>query len=310
MAQGDILSEVFSALRLHSGLYFRTELAGAWAVEVPAERRRIRFHLVRQGSCWVTVPGKESPRKLQEGDLVVIPNGAAQILGDRPDRPVLPLADVLASGALSRDGVLRAGEGEGIVRLLCGFCDFDEAVEHPAVASLPPLIVLSPRDLGTEPWMAETLRLIALEADLSGQGRDGILGRLLEIMFIQLVRRLSQGDGAGHGYLTALADPRLSKALAAIHREPECAWTLTQLARISGLSRAVFAERFAKSVGLPPIGYLTQWRLMKARRLLRETDLSTGEIGRRCGYQSLPSFTRRFKAMFGTGPGAFRRNAR
>lgn len=304
MAEQDILSDLFSTLRLHSGLYFRAELAGTWAVEVPAERRRIRFHLVRQGRCWVIVEGSP-PIRLEEGDLAVIPNGAVQVLADDPARPPAKLADVIAAGALGDDGVLRAGEGSGLVRLLCGFCDFDEAVEHPVAASLPPLLVLSPRDLGDHPWMAATLRLMALESDLSGQGRDGILSRLIEVAFIQAVRRLCAGGASG--YLAALADPRLSKALVAIHGAPDQAWTLTHLARIAGLSRAVFAERFAAAVGLPPNAYLTRWRLMKARRLLRETTLATDEIGRRCGYQSLPSFTRRFKAIFGVGPGAYRR---
>ncbi len=308
MAEKDILSDLFATLRLHSGLYFQTKLTGAWAVEVPAEHRRIRFHLVRQGSCWVSVPGAGEVRRIEEGDLAVIPNGAAQVLADAPERRPVKLADVIAAGALGDDGVLRAGEGEGRVRLLCGFCDFDEAIEHPVAASLPPLIVLSPQALGNEPWVAATLRLMALESDLPGQGRNGILGRLLEVVFIQMARRLSGGDGGG--YLAALADPRLSKVLAAIHGTPEHPWTLAELARVAGLSRAVFAERFAAAVGLPPIGYLTQWRLMKARRLLRETGLATDEIGRRCGYLSLPSFTRRFKAAFGVGPGGFRRNPR
>ena len=73
------------------------------------------------------------------------------------------------------------------------------------------------------------------------------------------------------------------------------------------MSRARFAERFTRRVGLAPIAYLTHWRLMKARRLLRESDLSTEEIAARCGYASLPSFTRRYKAAFGVGPGAYRR---
>ena len=309
MAEKDILSDLFATLRLHSGLYFRAELAGEWAVEVPAERRLIRFHLVRHGSCWVRVRGGGEATRLEEGDLAIIPNGAAQILADRPDREPVRLADVLASGALGDDGVLTCGSGEGRVRLLCGFCEFDEAVEHPVIADLPRLIVLSARDLGTEPWLGETLRLMTLEADLGGQGMAGILGRLLEVAFVQVVRRLS-GEPAAGGYMAALADPKLARALATIHNRPEHPWTLAGLAAVAGLSRAVFAERFAAAVGLPPIGYLTQWRLMKARRLLCETGLATDEIGRRCGYQSLPSFTRRFKAAFGIGPGAFRRNAR
>jgi AraC-like DNA-binding protein len=310
MAENDLLTDLFATLRLHSGVYFRAELSGAWAIEVPAERRRIRFHLVRYGVCWAQVAGEPAPTRLSEGDLAIIPNGAAQILSDQPDREPARLGDLIAAGAIERSGVLTHGRGDGQVRLLCGFCAFDEDIDHPVLAGLPALIVLSPRDLGAEPWLAETLRLMALETDLSGQGMEGALGRLLEVAFIQVVRRLgAQADGDGAGYMSALADARLSKALMAIHAAPEHPWTVAGLAKSAGLSRAVFAERFTAAVGLPPIGYLTHWRLMKARRLLRETGLGTDEIARRCGYQSLPSFTRRFKADFGIGPGAFRRAA-
>ena len=313
MVETDVLSDVFATLRLHGGVYFRAELSGAWAIEVPAERRRIRFHLVRDGNCWAKVRADQDPIRLMEGDLAIIPNGAAQILSDRRGRKPVKLSDIVKGGAIDPSGVLRYGtsDGEpgGRVRLLCGFCDFDEDVEHPVATSLPALIVLSARDLGAEPWVAETLRLMSLEADLAGQGMDGILGRLLEVVFIQVVRRLSaKAAGADLGYISALADPRLSKALLAIHGAPQRPWTISDLAKSSGLSRAVFAEKFAAAVGLPPISYLTNWRLMKARRLLRETNLGIDEIALRCGYKSLPSFTRRFKAVFKIGPGSFRRS--
>lgn len=309
MAENDILSDVFATLRLKGGLYFRAELSGAWAIEVPAERRRIRFHLVRHGNCWARVHADQEPTHLMEGDLAIIPNGAAQILSDRPNRKAAKLSDLMAAGAIDQSGVLTYGKGEGRVRLLCGFCDFDEDIEHPVLTTLPALIVLSPRDLGAEPWVTEALRLMFLEADLSGQGMGGILSRLLEVVFIQVLRRLTAAAGADSSYMSALADPQLSKALLAIQSAPHHPWTIAELARSSGLSRAVFAEKFTSAVGQPPIGYLTNWRLMKARRLLRETSLGIDEIALRCGYQSLPSFTRRFKSAFQIGPGAFRRTA-
>ncbi len=317
MAVNDVLSDVFASLRLHGGVYFRAELSGAWAIEVPAERRRIRFHLVRRGDCWAQVGAAGVPLRLMEGDLAIIPNGAGQVLSDRPGRPPVKLSELVEGGAIDSSGVLSYGAGAaesggefgGRVRLLCGFCGFDEDLEHPVLTSLPALIVLSARDLGAEPWVAETLRLMSLEADLAGQGMNGILGRLLEVVFIQVVRRLrATAAGADLGYTSALADPRLSKALLAIHGAPQRPWTVAELAKAAGLSRAVFAEKFTSAVGLPPIGYLTNWRLMKARRLLRETDLGIDEIALRCGYKSLPSFTRRFKSAFETGPGAFRRS--
>jgi transcriptional regulator GlxA family with amidase domain len=112
------------------------------------------------------------------------------------------------------------------------------------------------------------------------------------------------------GYLAALADPQLSQALAAIHQQPGIAWTIGALARRAGMSRARFALRFGAVVGVAPIAYLTTWRLMKARALLANSTLDMAEIAARCGYASVPSFTRRFKQAVGIGPGAWRRSAR
>lgn len=307
MDQTDVLSDVFATLRLTSALYFRAELAGAFAVAVPQEARRIRFHLVRHGSCWVSVPGQE-PVALAPGDVALIPDGAEQTLSSAPDLRPVPLADVMAGGAVS-GGVLRVGDGGASASLLCGFCAFDESLDHPVLRDLPPLIVLRPGELGAEPWAAAGLRLLQLEADFAGPGGTAILSRLIEIVVIQAARRAVGDLGSRSiGFLAALTDPALSKALAAIHTAPERDWRVVDLARLSALSRAGFARRFAETVGATPIDYLTDWRLAKARALLADTPLSMDDIAERCGYRSVPSFTRRFKARFGEGPGSFRRS--
>ena len=292
-------------------MYFRAVLAGEFAVEVPAEKRQVRFHLVRKGPCWIGVQPHGDPVKLSEGDLALVPNGAAQVLSDAPGRTAIPLGKVVDGGALDDAGVLTYGAGNGPVRLVCGFCQFDDDVAHPVIADLPEIIVLKVQDLGGEPWIMTALRLLELEADLNQQGMNGILSRLLEIIFVQTVRRVTprQPDGRPD-YMAALADAHLSKALLAIHREPEAPWTVSTLARMAGMSRARFADRFASMVGATPIGYLTEWRLTKARGLLRDTDLAVEDIALRCGYASVPSFSRRFKAAFSVGPGAFRRRAK
>ncbi|MEM7444383.1 MAG: AraC family transcriptional regulator [Pseudomonadota bacterium] len=308
MSNADILTEVFSTLRLDGDLYFPAILSGDVAVELPAEQRRIRFHLVRQGRCWIGLPGGE-PAALSEGDMAIIPNGAAQIIAAAPGATPRPLPEILTNGALA-DGTLRYGEGDRRTSLLCGFCSFDEGIDHPLLATLPKLMVLRPGELGAEPWTIASLRLLALEADLAVQGTKGILGRLLEVIFIQAVRRLSASDERPAGFIAALADTQLSRALEAMHQEPERAWTIGDLANQAGMSRARFAARFISVVGLPPIGYLTVWRLIKARGLLATSDLAMIDIAERCGYASVPSFSRRFARHFGVGPGAYRRFAR
>lgn len=310
MNKYDALSDVLLSLRFRGDLYFRAELRGEFAVELGSERRTIRFHLVRRGSCWLTHPGGRVV-ELKQGDLVIVPKGVSQVLSSAPDLRALPLEDLLAAGGLN-DGVLSfTGEGDRMTSLLCGFCQFDEGINHPLLAQLPDVLLLQPNRLGDQPWELAALRLMELEADLAAQGMGAVLGRALEIVFAQVLRRSArEGVTESNGYMSALADPQLSRALTAIHTIPQENWTLTTLAKEAGLSRARFAERFAATVGQPPIAYLTAWRLIRARDLLRSTALSTEEIAARCGYASLPSFTRRFKKAFGVGPGAWRRTAR
>ncbi|MGO1120861.1 AraC family transcriptional regulator [Rhodovibrionaceae bacterium A322] len=314
MNKNDLITDLCSTLRLRARLYFEAEFRGQVAVELQSEKRHIRFHLVRQGHCWVALPGQDAQR-LEEGDIVMIPDGAGQILSTAPDLDPVTLSDLLAADAL-KDNLLRGGEGPIRCRMVCGFCQLDEALLHPLLQSLPDLLIIRQQELGKEPWTAAALRLLSLESALIGDGSGATLPRLLEILFIQTLRRLTTAE-ADHlfpgnrqpGFTAALMDPQISKALQAIHQTPEKPWRMEDLAREAGMSRARFAERFTRLVGKPPIGYLTDWRLLKARTLLLQSNLDMAEVAARSGYASLPSFSSRFKKVFGQGPGAFRREA-
>ncbi len=309
MDDSDVLTEVFANLRVRSSLYFLAKLHGDFSIEVPPERRRIRFHFVREGGCWLRMPDGKF-EKLTAGDIAIVPNGAGQVLSSLPDLTPVPLGEVVADGALQQ-GVLTYGEGERRTRLLCGFCQFDEEVDHPVLANLPAIMLLRPEELGREPWTAAVLSLLAMEAELDTQGTTAILTRLLEILFIQAVRQMKrESDSPTGGFIAALSDGRISKAIHAIHREPQRSWKIHELAGEAGMSRARFAQRFTEIVGAPPISYLTRWRLIKARTLLESSNLDMAEIASRCGYASTPSFSRRFKESFGIGPGAYRRIAK
>jgi hypothetical protein len=247
MSNNDVLSDIFSNLRLASGLYFRANLGCDASIELPEERRRIRFHLVRRGQCWVNLHD-EAPEALVEGDLAIVPNGVGQIITASPDAAPQPLPEILSTGALS-DGVLTYGDGDRRVDLLCGFCHVDEDIDHPLLANLPPLMILRPGDLGAEPWAIAALRLLAMEADLDTQGSTGILSRLLEIVFVQAVRRTASAQAVpATGFIAALTDTRLTKALQAIHTQPGKPWSVSDLAARAGPGRASPTDSTPSSV--------------------------------------------------------------
>lgn len=306
----DLLTDVLSNLWLRGEMYFRTEFAGTWAVEIPADRYSIRFHLVVQGECWVTVDRTRDPLHLREGDFVLIPHGASQTLASSNELSGVPLDELLKSGALGDDQVLRYGRGESArqTQLVCGFCRFDEGVNHPLFFGLPPILVMGRNFTGTSPWLVEAVRVIAMEADLHAIGGSAVISRLMEVVFIQGIRhQFTSGANPSIPYLAAITDNKLKVAIEAMHSSPEKEWTLTKLAQISGMSRGRFAQRFKETIGQSPMTYLTNWRLQKARRMLKQTNLSIAEIGYSSGYRSLPSFTRRFGKQFGISPGAFRK---
>jgi len=306
MNHQDVFSEVFSTLRLQSNLYFRAQFSGEFSIEIPREPRTVRFHLVREGECYLKVPGIQ-PVLIRKGDLALVPDGASQSLCSTADLKPVSLSKVLDDNGIE-NGTLKYGKGAEQMSLLCGYCSFDEAVDHPILTELPALMVINPFELESEPSATMALELLSLEAEHEEPGMTGILSRMLEIIFIQSVRRITASQvGSQRGFIAALRDPKLSKALSIIHTKPEESWTINNLAQKAGMSRARFADRFTNIVGIPPISYLTKWRLMKSRSLLSTTNLKMEEIASRCGYASTSAFSRRFKEEFQVGPGAYRK---
>ena len=307
----DVLSDICRSLRLSSEIYFRAAFAGDWAVAVPASHQEVRFHLCLKGGCEVAV-GNHC-QTLASGELVLIPHGAAQTLAScnhpaRLDLDAMPLQKALEVGFSGNELCLLGEADQPTTRLLCGFCAFDDSGRHPLLASLPPLMVLRPEDLGSTPWIGDALQTLTLEARRRRPGLEAVASRLIEVLFIQAIRDLaSRSEALGGSFLAALADPHLARSLAMVHREPASSWTVSSLAREAGLSRSRFAELFATTTGTTPMSYLRQWRLLCARRLLRESRLSIDAIASRVGYRSVPSFTRRFGAAFGMTPAAMRR---
>lgn len=309
----DILVDIFSNLRLRGQVYFRTEFVGSWGVTLPEDRNTIRIHLVVQGQCWVTVDGGNEPVLLREGDFALVPHGAGQTLTDSPKADAVSLETLLNNGSLGEDGIFRHGnrDSKQLTRLVCGFCSFDDELNHPLFFGLPPVLVISQNITGNSPWLAEAVRVIAMEANLGGLGGRAVISRLMEVIFIQAIRHQCETESnASIPFVLAIRDKNLKPAIEALHQHPERAWTLSQLAKLSSMSRGRFALRFKELLGQSPIQYLTDWRLQKAKRLLKETNLSIAEVGFRSGYQSLPSFTRRFGKQFGISPGAFRKEPR
>lgn len=302
----DLLTDILHSLRLRGNLYFRTDLSKPWGIAVPADGKVARFHLVIKGECWVGIGNDDDSFFIAEGDLIIIPHGNSHRLMDAPERDCRPLQEVLEEQKYAGNGVLSYGGRGTTVTLVCGYFSFDEDVMHPLVETLPRKIHIKGSDTLNFMWLETVMKFIGSEATANDLGSRAIMERLSEILFIQVIRAYSTIARVNVGYLAALGDDSLKRALQRMHCEPEKKWTLEKLSRAAGLSRSAFAEKFKTVMGMSPILYLTRWRMLLAKIALREGKLSIVEIAEQVGYQSDSGFTTAFKREFNTSPALFR----
>ena len=315
----DVLSDVLRSVRLTGAVYFDFELSSPWVAEAPASReiaaavmpgaqRVIEYHLIARGACWGNIVGGP-PIRLAEGDLIIFPQGDPHVLSSAPGMRAAPDMALFARGTAPLPLVYeRGGGGAERARIICCFLGCDDRPFNPLLTALPRTIHLSGAGgQAASGWLATLLNIAVRESGSARAGRDNILGRMSELMFVEAIRRYIEAlPSAEAGWLAGLRDPVVGQALAALHGEPAIAWTVETLARAVGVSRSVLADRFAEMVGHPPMQYLALWRMQLASRLLLEGE-SVAEAAAAVGYESEAAFSRTFKKAVGEAPATWRR---
>ena len=300
----DPLDAALGALRPRGVFLFRSALAAPWGLS--DDTAVATFHIVESGSCLLSVGGETVA--LAAGDLAVVPGRAVTTFRDAPGTPAPPVAELLARFPPDASGVLRNDGPGSRTTLVCGGIAFDDAVPHPILAALPPILVLRGAMTDGTPWLANTLQFIACESRSGRPGAATVMGHLGSVLFIQAVRA-ALASGAAVGWLAAFSDAHVGPALAAIHRAPERPWTVEALGREAGLGRSAFAGRFRAAVGESPMQHVARWRVYAAARLLADGRLPVAHVGERVGYESEAAFGRAFKRWTGRTPGELRRGA-
>lgn len=310
--QADVLASVLSTLRLSEARYCASDLSAPWAIHFAARNNPI-FHVVDRGSAWLTIhepagPGEpgEVPLALVGGDVVLLPHGHAHTLGDEPGRKAKVVDFSDHPQILHGGGPAVWGGGGGRTLLVCGEFQLLGPTMLPLQNELPTRIVLRAGEASE--WLTMTLRLLAHEVMGMELGAELIMNRLVEVIFIQCIRGWLRGSEVPQqGWLSALRDPLVARALSRMHQSPAYPWTVGELGRCAGLSRSVFSERFARAVGEPPLSYLTRWRMqLSAARLLSEPSESLKEIAEAVGYQSVAAWNRAFRRFAERPPAEWR----
>ncbi len=266
------------------------------------------FHIGLTGRCDIESEAFD-PVELTPGGFVLVTRGVGHDLShngqtERPDVVGVPHEYENENYAL-----LRYGDGPVTTTLVCGMIRLASHVGQELIDALPPVIAMDGLDNLQSEWMQSSIRLMAAESKSIQPGGDTVVTRLCDILVIQSLRRwLETASEAQMGWLGALNDPSIGRAMSAIHKNPESSWGLESLAETAGMSRSAFAARFSELVGETPVKYATKVAMRRAQELLEDPTNSVAELAWRFGYNSEASFHRAFKRVTGVPPGKYRRS--
>ncbi|HDR9200046.1 TPA: AraC family transcriptional regulator [Burkholderia vietnamiensis] len=299
----DPLSDVLTLLKVQSVATARLEGAGAWALRFPAYEH-MKFGMVIAGDRWLWTDRMESKIRLAPGDFFLLTDGVPYCFASAPDAPVCDSAAVLPARA-DEDGVMRFGEGAPRTVGVGGRFVFDDDASRLLLDSLPPLIHIR-SDMPGIRALTLAWELIALETERPEPGAAAIASGLANIVLVGMLRAHLRSGQPPAGWLGALADERIGQALRLMHAQTGRRWRVDDLAAAVAMSRTSFAERFRTRVGMPPLEYLTRWRMMLARRALRTDTEPISAIALRIGYESDTAFGLAFRKHHGVSPGRYR----
>jgi AraC-like DNA-binding protein len=265
---------------------------------------------------------------MEAGDVVVFPRGEQHVMRSHPTARTTPLASVFSPGTYDEPPQLTFGGGGHTSRFVCGYLNCDQRFA-PLVEGLPTMLLVRGRDdystieavdasgvhpavvpQGSGTWLGTTLKFTVNEARTTRPGNAAMLGRLTELMFVEILREYMQRLPAEHGgWLAGLNDPHVGKALRLLHADPARDWTVDDLAREVAVSRSVLAQRFTQLVGDAPMRYLAGWRMHVAKQMMRDGARNIQDVASRVGYDSEAAFNRAFKRATGSPPATWRKGA-
>jgi AraC-like DNA-binding protein len=321
----DALSELLGAIRLTGAVFLEMELRAQWSyltapprkiadVLMPTADHVIPYHLLMEGKCFARLLDGDFV-ELVAGDLVMFPAGDRHVIATASDAS-LTLEPTEITGEslnlLRRNEIVpfRVGDAGNATRIVCGYLACDKRLAEPILRCLPRLLKVGMRDGTTAAWVHSSIRYSVAQSASSRSGSAMVLARLSEVLFAEAVRQhMDLLAPEETGWLAALRDRHVGRALALLHEQPAHPWTVDDLAHKAGLSRSALAQRFTTLIGTPPMEYLMRWRVLLASRRLRESRAPIIAIAGDVGYESEAAFNRAFKREFGLPPAAWRRQS-
>jgi AraC-like DNA-binding protein len=297
----DPLSDVLSFLRVESALSARLEARGSWSLSFPA-CHQVLFGAVVEGSMFLAADSSAKPIEIKAGDCYLLTRGQEYQFGTS-------LAARCENGrrvfdTRKKNGIVKYGKGDLSLVWAGGSFRLDDDSGDLLLDLLPPVIHLPAGSVDQAP-LRTVFNLIATETSSPQPGAGAIAGSLANLVLVQMLRVYLKTTTRPPGWLAAIADEHIGNAVAIVHTQYAEHWTVEDLANKVGMSRTAFAVRFKTLVGLPPLEYLTQWRMVIARRALK-AGKSLSVVAESVGYASDTAFNAAFKRATGQSPGRYR----
>jgi len=312
----DLLSEMLKAVRLTGSVFLNASFSAPFGVISPksydehtpmARLRHISIlHLIVAGSCTLEAASGER-REVRAGDLLFLPFADAHKFWNGAPAEMAAASEIVQPGTIEGMWTVSYGGGGDETRMVCGFVESSEFLFSPVFRTLPALVVERTTEDKVGALIGSTVREIVTLVEAATPGTQAVLGRLMELLFVEVLRRhIARLPGGSKGWFAALNDPVVGRTLQLLHSDPARRWTIDEIAREVGSSRTVIAERFKAMLGRPPIDYATSWRIQLAAERLRVGHESIASIAAGAGYDSEPAFIRAFKRITGVTPGSLR----
>lgn len=303
-----MISDLLDMMRVRSTAYVGKNLTAPWGVRVSRSKKYARFHMVMAGETWVRLEDDSPARRLELGDVVILPHGDAHVYSDTE------------FGAVNKTGHLpnfqvgpyfhRLGELPNASNILCGYFEISSSTPPAIVGCLPKMMVSGSENPAAARLIRPLLALLRDELSKDKEPSNVILNRLTELICIYAIEEWLQDALSHDERLAALAHPKIKLVLDHIHKSPAEAWTVQSLAELYGQSRNAFAAQFKLATGLAPMSYVRRWRIQAACRMLADPSVPIDEVAFKSGYADTNAFSRAFKREMGTSPGAHRRGMR
>lgn len=290
----DPLSEVFSLLDIRGARCTRFEASGRWSYRFPA-KPALKFGAVVHGDCWIDFSdGQRHP--LAAGDCFLLANAPSYVLANDDDSPS---EDGIAAFDWAQSDVARHGGDDTV--LIAGTFSFETSDAELLLGSLPRFLLIPSRNVSAA-VVRSTLQILDIEIKGTQIGAAVLRDRLVDVLLVQVLRAaLGQDRGEDFGWISALADARIGKAIRLMHGDAARPWSLDMLAGSVAMSRSAFSKRFKSFVGIAPLDYLLRWRMRLARDSLRRGS-TVAFVASQVGYSSESAFGHAFKRIYGEAP--------